>query len=92
MLDSMTRKPVGSVSELCGPWRVGVWMISNWPSADLRSNGGKWGGVVSGLIVISMRRETGLWGYCFDKARPHAPSSPGADCDVGISMLLGKSE
>ena len=75
VLDSVTRRPVGSVSVLYGPWRVGVWMISNWPSADLRSNGGKWGGVESGFIMISMRREAD----CGDIAlmRPdHMPPRP----------------
>ena len=66
---------MGSVSVLCGLWRVGAWMISNWPSDDLRSNSGTWGGVASGLIGISKRLEMDLGAIAL--IRPdHMPPRP----------------
>ena len=94
VLDSLTRQPVGNVSVLYGHWRVGVgaWMISNWPSADLRSNGGKWGGVVSELIGISIRRGPSCGVIALMRPDHIPPPAPGADCDVGVGMLFGKRE
>ena len=34
--------------------RAGAWMISNWPSAPFLSKGGKRGGVMNGLMVLSV--------------------------------------
>ena len=33
-----------------------------------------------------------LRGDCSNEARPHAPSTSGADGDVSIGMMFGKSE
>ena len=52
--DSRTNSPLGSTRG-SDRWRVGACIISNWRSADLRSKGGKCGGVVSGLTMTVIR-------------------------------------
>ena len=75
VLDSRTRNPVGRVIVLCVPWYVGAGTISNCPLDDLRSKGGKWGGMANGLIGISKRLGAD-WGVIALTRPDHMPPRP----------------